>query len=247
MPYFKRRRYYKRKRFYRTAGGKFKRYSRKKSRKSKRYYPSKTVINTPVKDRTFVKLKYNVHYVITSASSVRSWVWRGNDLGDPDFTSTGAQPAWYDEFFNQYNRLICHGSKFKITAYSSDGEPIQMTVVPTTDATLDTVTYNGAVSLSMAKYAKTKSLTGDTNAQLKTIKHMMSTKKIIGVRDLDYKQHTQKQVFAVGPGLTDDDAKWYWIAAFQTWDGLNFSAGTRFMVQITYYCEYYNMINYTYS
>lgn len=243
MPY--RRRNY-RKRYYRKKRRTFKRYSRKK-RRSTWANPSKTRVGLSLKDRTFVKLRYNVVIIDPTAAASTTWLFRGNDLGDPDMTGTGEQPAYYDDYFDIYRNMICHGSKIKVTSMGADLYPSQLTVLPINEQERVSFPYGNSISAGMAKYARTKTMTSTSHAGTKAIKHAMSTKKALGVRHLEYKMHNQQETVVVGGALTDDQAKWYWWIGDTTWDGTNFTNQRVMYVQLTYYCEFYSLWNADYS
>jgi len=66
-------------------------------------------------DRTRTTLRYCESIGFTSTSGVPAYyTFRGNGPFDPDQTGTGAQPANYDDFSLQYNRVRCYGSRIKV-------------------------------------------------------------------------------------------------------------------------------------
>jgi len=65
--------------------------------------------------RTFRHLRYSTSVSLTSTSGIPSaYVFRANDLFDPDFTSTGHQPMGFDQMMVFYNHFCV--IKSKITA-----------------------------------------------------------------------------------------------------------------------------------
>jgi len=65
-------------------------------------------------DQSRVTLRYVTQVSQTSTSGVpNSYVFRANSVFDPDFTSTGAQPANYDDWTAQYNRYRVYGCRIR--------------------------------------------------------------------------------------------------------------------------------------
>lgn len=63
-------------------------------------------------DRARVTLRYVTNVTMTPAGvAASSYVFRGNGCFDPDVTSTGLQPANWDDWSAQYARYRVHGSK----------------------------------------------------------------------------------------------------------------------------------------
>jgi len=63
------------------------------------------------------KLKYNDAIQLNpSTTSLVNYQFRANSLYDPDYTSTGHQPLYFDQIINIYDHYVVIGSKIKITA-----------------------------------------------------------------------------------------------------------------------------------
>lgn len=61
------------------------------------------------------KLRYCDVITLTSTASVGTYTFRMNSLFDPDFTSIGHQPYYYDQLAALYNRYAVQGSTLKAT------------------------------------------------------------------------------------------------------------------------------------
>jgi len=62
------------------------------------------------------KLKYNEAIQLTpSTTALTNYQFRANSLYDPDYTSTGHQPLYFDQIINIYDHYVVIGSKIKVT------------------------------------------------------------------------------------------------------------------------------------
>jgi hypothetical protein len=96
----------------------------------------------PVFPASIVKrLRYSTSFALTSTSgAVASWVFRANDLFDPDLTGTGHQPMGFDQLMNWYNhfcvvesRIVCTfrntTANFGTCCVRVDGASTPLTVI----------------------------------------------------------------------------------------------------------------------
>lgn len=69
---------------------------------------------------TVKKLRYSTTFSLTSTLGVvSSYVFRANDLYDPDFTGTGHQPMGFDQMMLWYNHFTVLSSKLVVTCKNS--------------------------------------------------------------------------------------------------------------------------------
>jgi hypothetical protein len=87
-----------------------------------------------VADRARMKLKYVTVIPLTTITTTGafSYVWRGNSVFDPDFTSSGGQPTNYDDWAGMYNQYRVWGSTFSVKPITtlSGTEPTLYAVGP---------------------------------------------------------------------------------------------------------------------
>jgi len=86
-------------------------------------------------------LRYSTNVTIGAASgAVSTWVFRANDLFDPDFTSTGHQPMGFDQLMLWYNHFCVVRCRIVVTfrnlgtvttavAIRVDGDSTPLTVI----------------------------------------------------------------------------------------------------------------------
>lgn len=163
-------------------------------------------------DRSRVKLRYVTFVSLTSTTvGGASYTFRGNGLFDPDFTSTGLQPANFDDFSAVYLRYRCFGSTFTviptIDAVSVPG--IRVCVAPrhvTTAVTTQTLMMDRISQ----PYAQLKHVVfnapnfGSSSSPI-FVQHM-NTQRFLGLSDVEFKGNDDLTAL-----VTADPAHtWYW-------------------------------------
>lgn len=190
-------------------------------------------------DSMFVKLTYCDDVAITGGVlAYMSYIYRGNSLYDPDLTGVGHQPLYFDQYINLYARYRVLGSKIQIDVINSNGGSALFYVVePNTDissitdiATLYEQARSGApkivpiaqrVASRMKKYASTRKIMGLVKSQ---------------VFDDDF----------AGTSGSNPIQLWYWNLLFASTDQTTVPSG-RFIIKITYFCQFYDRVFQTQS
>jgi len=84
--------------------------------------------------RSRKNLRYSTNFALTTtAGAVTSYVFRANDLFDPDFTGSGHQPMGFDQMMLSYNHFVVVRSRIRVT-FKSYGS-VDQTVCIRQDAT----------------------------------------------------------------------------------------------------------------
>ncbi len=74
----------------------------------------------PVPDKKSVTLRYVSQITLDpAASSMAHYLFRANDLFDPDFTGVGHQPMGFDQWMVFYNHFTVVSSRIKVTGFQS--------------------------------------------------------------------------------------------------------------------------------
>lgn len=89
-------------------------YVPKKSRNRLARLPSRRISLKAFPDTLEVTLRYAAAYTITPVSGIAKYMWRSNDLFDPDYTGTGHQPLYFDTYMAVYNHFVVKKSKIYI-------------------------------------------------------------------------------------------------------------------------------------
>lgn len=166
-----------------------KRYKRR--RKFKRRRKRKSSLNTVivrgpniVPDRILTKLSYSSAQNFTG-TGYHNFVFRGNSLFDPDFTSSGLQPTGFDQLAAFYDRYKVYSCSCSLTMVNNSSEVAQFVLVPI----VETSTPSSSISIDQAlPYAKQRVLSGNLGTPIVNIYSSMMTKTIRGenIQDDDY-------------------------------------------------------------
>lgn len=234
--YYRKRRPYKKK----TWTG------RTKSKKSRAKYRTRASVGrlpgVIVPDRAFTKLKYTQRLSLTSTAGVgNTYQFRGNDLYDPDYTSTGAQPEGYDQWAAFYTQFRVYGSKISVkfvgVGTTQPTQSFELCLVPSSL----TNTYSTMEDAMAAPYSvfAVKNVSNETSI----LKSYMGTRKMEGIPkatilDLDYAGTTS-------PGSTPT-RQWIWNIIVEAADRTS-TATVIAYVTITYYAEFFHRQNLTLS
>jgi len=69
-------------------------------------------------------LKYCESYtqVNPGAGQSSAYIYRANDLFDPNYTGVGHQPTGFDQYMAMYNKFVVIASKIKVIGFNNDAE-----------------------------------------------------------------------------------------------------------------------------
>jgi len=114
----------------------------KKNVGKKRYQkknPVRRIIPTAPPNHQTVKLRYTENLTLsTSLGSVGSYVFRTNDLFDPNYTGTGHQPYFRDQMFTLYSFARVLSMKITFTLITGNSiDPLYVVVGPNQSGTAD--------------------------------------------------------------------------------------------------------------
>lgn len=221
-----RRKTYRRKR---TRRGKKRLMRRRGKGRSK---PFSLTIRRPscLPDRLFVKLKYTqLSYVVANAQPHTSMLFRGNSPWDPDYQLGGHSALGYDQWASLYHNYRVHKSHIFIRTASAS-QAFKMSVVPTSIPVMP-LNINTAYEYP---YAKVKTVSTTVSPDCKMSSYMY-TKRIWGLRSIEYEDNCQAQVDAV------PNNQWYWKLFFSSFDGTT-NMTLHMDIMLVYYVEFFNRI-----
>lgn len=111
-----------------------KNYRKPTQKKTYEKKPTKTVITRVIgiPDVAVTRLQYND--VISLTGTTAQYTFRANSLFDPDFTGTGHQPTYFDQYIASYERYRVVGCSIAISVVNrSFTDPAMCVVFPVTD------------------------------------------------------------------------------------------------------------------
>lgn len=187
-----------------------------------------------------MRLKYAMQTGVTNivTTGAFSYVFRGNSVFDPDFTSTGGQPANYDDWAALYGNYRVWGSTITIHLLTSTAstEPISWVMAPRHASTaLTSSTFYDAASMPYAK-VKLQNIYR-TGAKDASFRSTMSSAKFLGLSRAEFegKDDTTAAVGA-NPGLP-----WYWHVTAINVDS-SVTSEVAIQVEIVYDVEFFNRL-----
>lgn len=112
--------------------------------------------SNPVPDEQRVTIRYADTLDATATVGFYSYLFALNDIYDPDVTSTGSQPPYYDEWTALYNRWVVTECEYDVavTSRTVSGR-LSVAAAPCTSPSLVPGSFEAASSLRYAKSAET--------------------------------------------------------------------------------------------
>jgi len=119
--------------------------------------------------RTFKWLRYHTNVTLTSTvGAIATYIFRANDLNDPDFTSTGHRPMGHDQMMVFYNHFAVAKSRITVSAANQAATSMHFAIRQDGSSTpisnQDTVIEFGGITFDTLEtkglYGSTKSVEG---------------------------------------------------------------------------------------
>ena len=139
-------------------------------------------------DRIQTTLRYSDIWGLAPGAQAGQYTYRGNSLFDPDYTSTGHQPRYFDQYSAVYSKYLVTSSSIKVSVMNDVGtSPVFVVVFPSTD--IPTL-LTGAPAAEYPR-AKQSKLLGVAGYQTVAVSHKAATTTILGLKpyqinDLDF-------------------------------------------------------------
>lgn len=183
-----------------------------------------------VADSVRTTLSYSDVISLTPSSTVGQYTFRGNSCFDPDYTSGGHQPQYYDQMSLLYTRYRVYGSRIAVSGINEQvGAALQITVIPSSDITaFTTSTYP-----LEHPYATPMRLLGVGGLMSGSVSTAMATAHILGLRPREILDQDYSATIGSNPSSI-----WYWQIVCQNLSAENVLAS--FRVTIKYDVEFYD-------
>jgi hypothetical protein len=155
-----------------------------------------------------VKLKYADLITLAPGATYAQYTFRGNSLFDPDYTGTGHQPRYFDQWsaFYQKYKVLSSSIRVSVSNYSATGGVICV-IVPHTDI-LTLTSYSSAAEQPRMK--RTEQLPVSTRmGALNTIRHGITTQAVCGLSSAQVSSEDWSATVGSNPLQV-----WYWNLGF---------------------------------
>lgn len=136
-------------------------------------------------DKIKTVLRYSQVVTVTGTTGViGNYLFRANGLYDPDYTSTGHQPMYYDQFVALYNHWVVTKSKITIKPVrnTSESTGCHVALLQNDDTTVLS-TMQAMIEMGKAKYQMMDPRSGG-----KVMSQQFDARKVYGGNPLDHSQ-----------------------------------------------------------
>lgn len=161
-------------------------------------------------------LAYYGAHAYAPGAAYYNFLYRGNDVRDPDYSGAGHQPMWFDQMMAIYTRFEVLASEIAITVTNHDAVMQSLTVYPGMDATAP-----ASIEEAMErKYAKTIDVAPETSGVSKTLTHKCSMNQLYGSGDAHASEGT-------GDTTNSPTKQFFWQLWFASVAGGNITGNFR--------------------
>lgn len=147
----------------------------------------------------------------TTLGGLFSYQFRGNSVYDPDYTGSGSQPTYFDNYSNMYNSFVVLSSRVRLEAVNlaASTYPVLFGIYPAYNTSVGTT----ALDCAAMRYSKSASAFSSGNAVKTTVLSSMSTAQQFGIPELAV---VMDDLYS-GSGTTNPATAqtWYWTVFAQ--------------------------------
>lgn len=190
-----------------------------------------------VPDSVRVRLVYNTLLApATTLGSLYAYQFRGNSVFDPDYTSAGAQPIYYDQWSNMYTSYVVLSSHIRVEFVSliAGSAPCLAGVFPA----YNTSTGTAAIDCASNRYAKSLSTGSQGNAVRSVVSCNMSTAQMFGI---DPVAVVTDDAYSGAGGNPATAQTWFWTVFAQAESGTSTMSGN-IRVQLEYDVKFFDPV-----
>lgn len=188
---------------------------------------------TGIPDKTRVNLQYSDIINVNPGLPRATYIMRGNSLYDPDFTGTGHQPLYFDQYMALYSKYRVLGSRIKVTFINNQGSSSAvLALVPSTEPVILT-TYHGIREIPRAKATAPIPVAARYPFSLTS---SSTTRVMCGLSSAEQWDEDWS-----GTSTTNPNQIWYWLIYTQTADNTANDVG-QLQIDLVYDCVFYDKI-----
>lgn len=184
-----------------------------------------------------VKLRYSQEISINPISnSYAQHVFRANSVYDPDYTTTGHQPLYYDQWATNYTRSTVVGSKITIQWVPQSNVNLTPGMFGCELMKVPSIPYTALDTLyesTRGRFGRTTGIVQSQGGQkVSTVSKTFSARKFMGVSNVKDNSDLQGLMGGTGVGTNPAQNAYYavWLASI----GANDPSTTFFRVVIDY-------------
>lgn len=190
------------------------------SRAREHHWGGDGTVGIPDSIRTILRITGTIAPA-TTLGNLYSYQFRGNSCYDPDYTGTGAQPTYFDNYMNMYNSYVVLSSKLRLEVINvtSNNNPVLVGAYPAYNTSLGTT----ALDCASMRYASALSSVNSGNAVKSTLSLSMSTAQQFGIPE----EAVITDDLYSGTGTSSPAAAqtWYWTVFAQAEAGTSTLSG----------------------
>jgi hypothetical protein len=176
------------------------------------------------------KLTYEDLVTIAPGNPRSSYVFRGNSVYDPDYTSTGHQPRYFDTYASVYEKYRVLASAIEVEVINgSAAAGMVFSVIPSTEV-LTITTWPQAAEFPGAKVSEIVPI---ASRYPFAIQHRRQTRSVCGLMDREVEDEDW-----AAPVTTNPAQIWYWNLYFNAIDNttnLALSLRVRLVYDVIFY------------
>nr|UOF80607.1 capsid protein [Cressdnaviricota sp.] len=207
---------------------------KKKTYYKKRRYGSSKISSVTVRGNPGFPDEFNTKLVYIGSATLaggvptpNAHVMNANGLYDPDDTSTGHQPKYYDQLTAMYGKYLVYGVKYEVQ-FNNGASTAAFGVVTFNETDISGRTVE---SLQENRYSQLVSLGQTAGSATATVKGYMSMAKLHGQAHID----SDPNQYASATSNPTDKA--YMIIKVSSCDGTS-NANVYIKFKLTYYCKF---------
>lgn len=190
-------------------------------------------------DAMNVKLNYVERIGLSGTPNV-DYIFRGNSIFDPNYTGTGHQPMYANQYAPIYQRYRVHASSIRVDAINqSTSEAAQIALIP--KDTFDAITDLGTAQ-EYSRAVETKMIPISQQYPVR-IKNYCTTRKAMGMTKTEANSDFDLTGLTGTTGIGNNPAQlWWWHIVAESTDAIA-TVNTVILVKITYYVKFYELLN----
>jgi len=209
-----------------------------KTRNYKRRVPNSKIVRKPrntfgsnaIPVSTTQVLTYEDLLTLSPGSPRTQYTFRGNSLFDPDYTSTGHQPRYFDTYAAIYERYRVTSSRVTLDLINGNATSgVIYTILPHTDV-ITTTSWQAVAELPQAKVSQIVPIASRYPMRLS---HRQTTSRVCGLQ----RREILDQDYSAAVGSNPINL-WYWNIGIESVDGAT-NIGISFRVRLEYTATFY--------